>query len=420
MAEATATFQRQATASEAGMIWRIAWRNLWRNRRRTWLTAGGIAFACWLVGVVVCLQLGTYSMMINSATGFLPGHIQISASDYVADEKLEQTLAGATELERVLSKDTALRITPRVHTYALVSADNRSFGGLVSGVVFEQEDEVVNFFKNVAEGSLPRSDEEVLIGRTMARNLGVKLGDEIVFLGSAKEGGIAALALSVSGIYESGQADVDRTMMFAPLQTVRNGFALGDEVHQLIVRVPHVNDVAEKVVQLEGQVGPGIAVRSWPEFLPDVVQAIEMDRIGGNMVYGAILILVSFSVINTFLMIVFERTREFGMLLSIGMKNGLIVRQILAEAFCMWGVGVLIGTVLTVLTVGILIQIGIPIAGLEEMAKGLYVQDRIYPAFSLRGLVTAPLVLLVGTQLAGLVAILRIRRLQPVAALRAE
>lgn len=374
----------------------------------------------------MALQAGSYAMMIKTATGFLSGQIQISSAAYVRDEKLEQTIVEATSLIRLLSTDQSIAIAPRAHAYALISADERSFGGLLSGVDFAAELEIGTFFKRVTTGTVPQSDDEVLLGSIMARNLAVEPGDEVVLLGSAKEGGIAALALTVSGIYASGQAEIDRTMLFGQLSAVQNAFALGDEVHQLVIATDDLDSVETKVGELTDKIratrgqDTDLVVRSWPAFLPDLVQAIELDRISGRLVYGAILILVSFSVINTFVMIVFERTREFGMLLSIGMRAGLIMRQILTEAFCMWLVGVALGTFLMVAAVSALISIGIPIAGMEELASTFYMEDRIYPAFSLVSLIAAPLVLLLGTQLAGLLATLRIRRLRPVTAMRAE
>ena len=136
--------------------------------------------------------------------------------------------------------------------------------------------------------------------------------------------------------------------------------------------------------------------------------------------YSIILLLVSFSVINTFLMVVFERTREFGMLIAIGMRPVLIIWQVLAEAFFMWLVGVAIGVVVALALVVWLAQVGIPIEGMEEMAGSFYMSDRMYPAFSWVGLLAAPVVLFFGTQLAGVVATMRVRKIKPVEALRGE
>jgi ABC-type antimicrobial peptide transport system permease subunit len=133
-----------------------------------------------------------------------------------------------------------------------------------------------------------------------------------------------------------------------------------------------------------------------------------------------ILVLVTFSVVNTFIMIVFERTREFGMLLALGMRPWRIIRQVQLEAMLVWMVGAILGLVLSSIVVGYVATVGIPLSGFEEMAAQLYIDDRLYPAFSLASLLTAPMVLLVSTQIAAFVATLQIRHLRPVEALRAE
>ncbi len=403
-----------------GMVVRIAWRNLWRNRRRTWLTAGGIAFASLLVSAGMAVQGGSYASMIETATGFYMGHIQLSQRDFVNDRKLEQTIPQATELLRKVRAVPGITAAPRTETFALVSVGERSFGGLAVGVDFAAEQRTVNFFRRLKSGTLPDGSEEVLIGETMARNLGAGVGDELVLLGTAKEGGVAAIALTISGLFNSGQAELDRTLLFAELATMQNTFALGDEVHTVVVRTGDPAALPRYKSRLQSFTPADVVTRTWPEFMPEVVQAIEFDRISAMLMYGAILVLVTFSVVNTFLMIVFERTKEFGMLLALGMPPGSIIRQVLLEAFFVWCLGVVIGLLLSNAIIGYYAVEGIPVAGMEELAQQFYVFDRIYPAITAGSLATAPLVLLAGTQLAALIATWRVRRLRPVTALRAD
>ena len=401
------------------MTWRVAWRNLWRNPRRTWLTAGGIAFAHLLVASAMSLQAGGYAAMINNATSFLMGQAQISHPQYIDDQKVEYTIAGATELLREIAQ-AGVRAAPRAQGYGLISAGERSFGGLISGVDFAAEERVVSFFESLKEGRLPHGGDEVLIGTTMARNLGVGIGDELVMLGTAKEGGVAALAANVSGIFESGVGDLDRTFLFVPLAEMQLAFALGDEVHQIVLRTDDVETIDVTVAALKQQLEGALAVRSWTQYMPDVVQGIEIDRVSARMMYGVILILVSFSVVNTFLMIVFERTREFGMLLSIGMRPAQILRQISIEAFGMWLVGTALGLVLSILLVGYLATEGISMEGMDEIASSFYMDSSMYAAFTWPAMTAAPAVLLLGTQLAALIGWLRVRGLRPVEAMRTE
>ena len=365
------------------------------------------------------MQAGSYAAMIETATGMLMGQIQISDAKFIEDQKLEDTIVDATAVMRRLDGVPGLKVAPRAEAFALVSRDERAFGGLVVGVDFEREKRVVTFFEQVHEGRVPRDSEEVLIGSVMARNLGVSLDEEIVVLGTAKEGGIAAMALVVVGIFNSGQRELDRTMMFTPLQGVQEAFALGDEVHRFVIRAENT-DLEEVVSRLQPLVHESSPVRAWSEFMPEVVQAIELDRVSAQIMYGVLLVLVSFSVVNTFMMIVFERTREFGMLLAIGMRPSLIVRQILLEAALMWCVGCALGSALVAVLVGSLAGVGIPIEGMEDIAGAFFLPDRIYPAFNMLAFTAAPVVLFLGTQLAGLIATFKVNRIQPVAALRAE
>lgn len=420
---AEATLQNDEIKSDArasGLIIRIAWRNLWRNRRRTWLTAGGIAFATLLVNFGISIQIGTYGGLIENATGFLEGHMQITHRDYPNESKLEQTVAGATELVRQLEEVPDLFVAPRAEAFALLSADERSFGGLIVGVDFVREAQIITLFDSVTEGRIPQSEEEILIGSTMARNLSLSLGDEIVALGSAKQGGIAAMAQTVVGIYASGQAEIDRALVFVTLTAVQNAFALGDEVHKIVMRGVDSKELQSELRAVSAIAGDRGLVRTWEDVMPELNQVIQLDWVAAQLVYGIVLLLVSFSVINTFLMVVFERTREFGMLIAVGMRPALIIWQVLAEAFFMWLVGVLIGVTLAFSCVAWLASVGISVSGMEEMAGSFYMSDRIYPAFSLLGILAAPIVLFFGTQIAGLIATRRVRRIKPVEALRGE
>jgi len=403
-----------------GFTFVMAWRNLWRNRRRTWLTAGGIAFASLLVTMSMALQEGSYQAMISSATDFYLGQAQINHRDFENEEKLEQTVIGATQLRRDIEAIGGVTVAPRAQSFALASVGERSFGAAVVGVDFAAEARVVSFFERITKGAIPLASDEVMVGEVMARNLGAGIGDELVLLGTAKEGGIGALALTISGLYNSGRVEFDRSLVFTHLATVQNGFDLGDEVHALVLRFDDEQTMQTAMPKIQKVLPNEEVLRPWQELLPEVVQGIELDRVSAVLFYGGILVLVTFSVVNTFIMIVFERTREFGMLLALGTKPGIIMRQVQTEALMMWMLGTLIGLVLSNVIVGWAATTGIPLGAMEEIAQQYYMPSRLYPKITMYSLFLAPVVLLVGTQLAALIVTLRIRKLRPVTALRAE
>ncbi len=422
MAEAVASGGRTTAPANPGLLPALVWRNLWRNGRRTWLTAGGIAFAVMLIVFSMSLQAGSYAQMIDNAASFLTGHVQIQQRGYVDQARFEQTIDDITPLLRDLERQPGLvSVAPRVEAFALVSVDERSFGAQVLGVDVAREQRTVRLFDRVATGRMIAGGDEVIVGNILARNLSVDIGGELLILGSGKEGGVAALALEVVGIFSTGIADLDRAMIAAPLDTVQDAFGLGDEAHTLAIRVDRVGGSAEFTGSLNSWLPAPLVARSWDEVMPDVRQGIDLDRVGGWFIYGLVIIVITFSVVNTFIMTVFERTREFGMLRAIGMRPGKIVLMVQLEAAYLWALGTALGLAL-ILPVILWLQVyGIPLGDdLADLTESFYLSDRLYPVFTPDVLTVAPAVLFVGTQIAALIPSLRIRRLQPVVALRAE
>lgn len=401
---------------------RIAWRNLWRNRRRTWLTAGGIAFAILLVVSFMALQVGQYDVMVENATALMAGHVQIQNEAYLDDNRFEDTIAGASGILSTLrSTPGVASVAPRVEAFALASVAERSFGAQVLGVDIEAELDTVRFVKMLKAGRTLQGPEDAVLGSVLARNLGADLGDEVVVLGSGKEGGVAALVFTVVGLLETGMADLDRVLLLADIDEVQAGFGLQDEVHSLVIRTDDVDLAPQLVRQLASALPDVLEVRNWDAVLPELKQGIEVDRIGGRIMYGIIMALVVFSVVNSFIMTIFERTKEFGMLLAIGMRPAKIIGMVQWEALFICLVGVGIGLMLAVALTLWLMNTGIYLGeAMEEYARQFYMPDRMYPALSAEALLVSPVIMLIGTQLAAFLPALRIRRLRPVEALRSE
>lgn len=407
-----------------GLLLRIGWRNLARNRRRTWLTAGGIAFAVLLVVFSMAMQLGQYDIMMDNATSLLTGHVQIQNADYVDSARLEDTIAEADAIRQAIeSTDGVVAVAPRVEAFALASVGERSFGARIIGVDPAAERGTVRLLKMVRAGRAIDGADEALVGSSLARNLGVSVGEEVVLLGSEKRGGVAALVLTVTGILETGVADLDRVTLIASLPAVQDAFGLVDEVHTFAIRTEDLDRSALIAERLKDQLTDrsSLQVRHWSEVMPELRQAIEIDRLGGELFFYVVEVLVVFSIVNTFIMTVFERTREFGMLKAIGMKPWRIIAMMQWEGFFIWMLGASLGLGLAAIVVAWLQEVGIYMGEtLEEYAEQFYMPARLYPAFSLEAFLSAPLVMLLGTQIAALLPSLRVLRLNTVAALRGE
>ena len=416
---------RPAAAGTRALFVRVAWRNLWRRRLRTWMSAVGIGFAVLLVSLFTAFQGGTYEPWIDAATGLMHGHMQIQHPDYRDDPKVTHFVPEGTDLVRKV--ETAPGVSgaaPRTEAFALVSVGERSFGALVVGVDAQREAAMFALPHRAVQGEyLPRSSS-AYIGSALATNLGVALGDEIVALGSAREGGVAVLALYVDGIFSTGQPDLDRSIMQVPLGAMQEAFELGDSLHRVAIKTVDARRIDDFLPGVAALVPDGVRVLDWAELLPEVAQSIEIDDITAQMMYWLLMVVVAMSVANAFIMTVFERTREFGMLLAIGMRPNAIVGVLVIEAVCIWALGAAIGSAASLAVVVPLGEIGIDIArvaeGMEEMAAQMMMPTSIHPALTAGSLMLAPAAMLVGTLAAALIPALRVRRMKPVDALREE
>lgn len=399
---------------------RIGFRNITRNGRRSGLTMAGIAFSVLLIGIAASLQDGSYATQRQIATDLLTGHLQVTHPLWPDESSVDQLVEQVHAVSgRILQVPGVQNVMPRLQMSALVSFGERTAAGAVFGMDLAQEATVTGLLKRLKHGQLPKNDSEMVIGSTLARHLGVVPGDEVVLLGSGPQGSVAALSLSVSGILDSGITELDRGLVITGITALAEAMMLEDAAHLLVVRGDGPLDALRLADEIKAAAGHGLLVRTWQQVLPEVEQAIELDRTGGYIFFGLLLFLVAFSVANTFVMIVFERTREIGMLRSLGMRPWTIIGLFQIEAIALWVLGVLAG-----LTIAIPVMLWLKWEGLymgealESTMSQMYMPSRIHGELSARSLCTAPLFLLVATQLAALLPGLRARHILPAEAMR--
>ena len=406
------------------MLARVAWRNLGRRRLRTAMSVAGIGFAILLVSMFTALQTGVYGAWIDTATGVMTGHWQAQHPAYQDDPQIARVVPGGAALARQIAKLPGVAgATPRAEAFALISAGERSFGGLVLGVLPDREAELFSLPARLTEGEYLPRDDSAYLGASLAANLGVGVGDAIVALGGAPEGGVAALALTVDGIFESGQAELDRSLLQVRLAALQDAFGLGDGAHRIVVNTASGADASSVGAAIGRALPSGVRLLDWKTLLPQIEQSIRFDRITADMIYWLLMLLVALSVVNAFMMTVFERTPEFGMLLAIGMRPSAIVGMLLMEGVGVWALGAVCGLALCVAVVLPLQMVGFALPedeALAAMNEQMMMPERLHPRLGGKALGQAPLVMLVGTLFAALVPALRVRRMRPVEALRAE
>ncbi len=403
---------------------RLAWRNLWRHKRRTWLTATAMIFSNVLLVFMISLQLGSYEMMINNTLQSFSGHFQIQKDGYNDNPKLRLSIGSiqslATELRAGMPET---RVAARAAAYALASSEQRSFGIQVIGVQPDFEPGVSTLPGLVNKGSFldDSNAAEIVIGAVMARNHQLVIGDEITLLASGREGSFAAGVLTVVGIFESGSAEMDRSFVEIPLDYFQQMFTMGDDGNTIAFAVDSMEKVSPGLINARQAISgrDGLLVLDWNELHPGLKQAIQADLSSAWFMYGVLIVLVAFSVLNTQLMSVLERTREFGVITALGIKPRKLASLVMLETLLMALLGLLIGVFLGWLLASYFHWVGFSYPGMEEIAARFNLPGRMYPSVTVISMLLGPLVVFLFCMLASIYPAFRLFRLQPVEAMRA-
>jgi putative ABC transport system permease protein len=406
------------------LVLRLAWRNLWRQPRRTWLTTGAMVFSNVLLVFMISLQFGMYRLMIENSLQAFTGHMQVQASGYNEDKKMRQVVpdivALASELRSQLDSD---EVAARATAFALASSEDRSYGIAVFGVEPQFEPAVSSIPGLVRDGRyLDRNDAaEIVVGKVLARNLRVGVGDELTLLGSGKDGSFAAVVAEVVGIFDSGVADLDRTIAELPLGLFQDVFYMDGSGHQVVVNAPGLGQVAELKQRVAGLLPreQDLVVQDWDALLPGLKQAIQADISSAVFMYAVLVILVAFSVLNTQLMSVLERTHEFGIVLALGLKPGRLGRLVMLETAMMGAIGLFLGALIGGAVTAWLGVRGFTMPGMEEMGAKFNLPSTLHPSVTVASLLSGPAVVFLFCLLASVYPALRLRRLHPVEAMRA-
>ena len=437
MSETLAVREAQARPNRAfSLDWlpvmpRIAWRNLGRRRYRTLISIGSFAFAVLLVGAGISVQVGAYSSMIKRGTELMSGHGQIQHPDWLDDAKLEYLIDDASALAALaLSHPGVTGVSVRAQASGLVAnsgaPDKAGKAGLIMGIEPSSEPQVSAIPDRLIAGRYIESGDEAMIGVALARNLNLEIGDEITVIGAAESGGIAAFVCEVVGIFDAGFPALNRTLVQVPIALVSEAFDLQDRASNVVMRVQDPMTSREVLSGLAFRIEQagrmeGIAVRDWREVNSELYSSILLDAIGSVFMYAFIVLMVGFTILGSVLMVMFERRAEFGVLMALGMRVGMLRRLISWEVLWLWLCGMLLGLAVVAAVVGWYGEVGIPMPtdeAMQDILDSVHMDARMYPEFSSLAFVWVPCLLLALAQLAAVLATRKLGRQLPAEVLR--
>jgi ABC-type lipoprotein release transport system permease subunit len=325
--------------------WRLALRNVGRNKRRSAIVLTAVASGVGGLALAMALNYGAVFQMVETAIRTEVADLQIHDRAWDESAPLEHRLALAPALGALRPEARALRgIAPRLRAEALALSPRASVGVRLLGVHPELEPDVSTLATLVSAGSWWNGgDRRVLIGEGLARRLQVKVGDKLVLSVQDARSELTGEAFRVGGLLRPPTRDLDESVVLVRLDEAQALFAVPGEVSEIALAArpgANLDDIARR---LSAALGPGARVETWRQLQPMLVAMIGLFDQLGWILYLAIFVAMAFGIANVMLMSVFERTREIGILLAIGMPPARMVAIVVAEGITLVLLGVALG-----------------------------------------------------------------------------
>lgn len=364
---------------------KLAWRNLWRRKRRTVITALSIAFGVLLAVTFTGIGDHYYTRMIDAGASMGMGHITIEAPDYNRAPSLTKRISQAQQmreqvLERVEVVDAMIRISGQV----MFASAHKSVGGMFMAIDPAQETPANNLFiRSMIEGELfsTANTPGIIVGVKLAKKLHLSLGKKVIYTTTDVHGEIVSAIERVSGIFKTGVNEVDSAMALLPLNRVQKNLGYrNDEATLLALMLDDQRKAItsrDKLSQLP--LFKNTEVLSWQESQADLAGMITLDKSGNYISQLLIGLLVAAGILNTMLMSVLERKREFGVMMALGMTPGTLFRLVMIESFWLAVVGLVIGIIICTPWYIYMSQVGIDLASVygDDMDFGGVLIDTV-------------------------------------------
>ncbi len=409
------------------MIIRIGWRNLWRNPRRT-----SIILTAIIVGLVSMVFFSAFARgmmegIVKNAIDNLVGDIKIHHVEYRIDPAIENRIRDVQSLvdkiKGVLPVGT--KVALRLRLEGMLSTSRENAGVEIVGIEQTSERDVSFIGKSPFKGEMLKDDDKngLIIGQTLIDRMGLEIGKKVVLMISDVTGKSSSRAFRIRGTYRTALQNNEKRYVFVNLNTLQNmagvqgdvseiSLALADSTLYRSGKVDRLADRLNQVLKIDD-----LQARSWEKILPAIRAYVSLFDIFMMIWFVVVFIAMGFGIVNTVLMAIYERMREFGLQRALGMRSSGIIRLVLIEVFLLLLVGIFIADSFSFLLVQ-LFSSGIDLGIFAEGVQMYGIERIIYPVLAGKDVLMANGVAMVLGLAAGLYTALHAARFTPVETMR--
>lgn len=405
------------------LFFSMAWRNIWRNRRRSLLTVVAIALGLAFNIFMRAIGDGFHDQMVDNSVRAEIGHIEIHRSGYRDDPSLNKTLPDLDKVTQAIRSLPGLRgYSLRVLGSGLASTSENSNGVQILGIDPAEEQTVTTIQNAIVRGRYLSADGQrpILIGDRLASHLKVSLDDKVVLLVQAADGSMGAQLFHVAGIFRSGSPEMDEGVVFVLRSDAQYLFSLGERVTEAALLLNSSRQVPSSLAVLKANLTrEPVEILPWWQVEPFLQQFIQIDDAFFYIIVLIFFIVISIGILNTIMMSIFERVREFGVMMALGTKPRQIIKLVLEEALALGLVGIAAGSLIGSALTQYFARHGINLSSFSAGAAALGItSSRVFSELTVANLLYSNLAVLVVVMLVALYPAFFAARLRPVEAIR--
>jgi putative ABC transport system permease protein len=414
-------------------FWNLAAKNLFRHRLRTFVSISAIAISVMVVvfarGIIMGFVDNTFALHIQ----YKAGHLRIINKEYNMKERvlsLNYPVNGFhgegvdKMMERLENLEGIDLLVPRIKFGAMASNEGKLVKMMGWGIDPQKEGQFTDINDMITEGRMIQAGKrEVLMGAGILRDMERQVGDKITILYNTSFNSFKASTFRIVGKIESNLKLLENKLFYLPLDQAQDILILPEQVTELLLLTPNLNEVdkyipgVRKEFEKEGVIGD-YSIIPWDKS-DSMIQLMKIALNIYDIIYVFLVLLASFVVINTMIMIVKERTREIGMMSALGLKSQEILKLFLMEGFIMAVTGSFSGAILGGIITKVLATIGFDYTeAMSGMSEDMLMNTVIYPVFSFKNMVYAFILGIIVTTITAVIPARRAAHLEPNEALR--
>jgi ABC-type lipoprotein release transport system permease subunit len=404
------------------IYFQLAWRNIWRNPRRTIVIMLAVIIGVWSMVFLGALMRGLEVGMIKNGIATLTGNIQIHHQEYRNDPVIDHSITDTREVKAALKQTLppGARWSFRVRVSAIASNARHSSRVTLVGIDPKHEAAVSFIGQAVTRGRYlgPRDTYGIVVGQALVDMFDTKIGHKLVLMSQASDGEIASKAFRIIGVFRAEMLATEKQFAFVTLPVAQHMLKLNEGISEISIALSNDQDTKRLATALKAKLpSDTYDIDPWWDLLPILNAYLELSDGFVFIWYVVVFISMGFGIINTMLMAVFERIREFGLFKAMGMKPGWIIREVLLESFLLLVIGMVFGNISGLITVLAFSTNGIDLSALAAGAEFAGISRMLYPVIYGMDIAIANLVVLVLGILVSLYPAARAARFTPVEAL---